>query len=54
MLPIYTTEKKGFRNLVLTLDPKYEMPSAKYFSNTAIPALYEKTRERVVSEITSV
>ena len=34
MRPIYTTEKEGFCNLVLTLDPRYEMPSAKYFSNT--------------------
>ena len=53
MLPIYTTEKEGFRRLVETLDPRYEMPSAKYFSNTAIPALFEKTREKVVGEITS-
>ena len=53
MLPIYTTKKKGFRRLVETLDPRYEIPSAKYFSNTAIPALFEKTRERVVTEITS-
>ena len=52
MLPIYTTEKEGFCRLVATLDPRYEMPSAKYFSNTAIPALFEKTRERVVAEIT--
>ena len=53
MFPIYTTEKVGFRRLVETLDPRYEMPSAKYFSNTAIPALFEKTRERVVAEVTS-
>ena len=54
MFPIYTTKKKkGFHCLVETLDPRYEMPSAKCFSNTAIPALFEKTRERVVAEITS-
>ena len=53
MFPIYTTEKVGFCRLVETVDPRYEMPSAKYFSNTAIPALFEKTRERVVVEVTS-
>jgi len=53
MLPIYTSEKEGFHRLVDTLDPRYEIPSAKYFSNVAIPALYEKTRERVAAEITS-
>ena len=53
MFPIYTMEKVGFRRLVETLDPRYEMPSAKYFSNIAIPALFEKTREWVVAEVTS-
>ena len=54
MFPIYTTEKVGFRRLVETLDPRYEMPSAKYFSNTAILALFEKTRERVVAEVPGI
>jgi len=46
MLPIYIVEKKGFRHLVEILDSMYEMLSAKYFSTTAIPTLYEKARER--------
>ena len=53
MLPIYTVEKEGFRRLTYTLDSKYEIPSAKYFSSVAIPALYEKTRETVAVEIQS-
>ena len=53
MLPIYTTEKKGFCRLVETLDPRHKIPSVMYFSNAAIPALFEKPRERVVAEITS-
>jgi len=51
ILPIYTTEKDGFWCSVETLDPRYDVPSAKYMSGTAIPALYEKTREQVVSDI---
>ena len=53
MLPIYTVEKEGFCCLIDTLDSRYEMPSAKYFSSLAIPSLYEKTRERVATEIKS-
>ena len=53
MLPVYAVDKEGFRRLVETLNLRYEMPSAEYFSNIAIPVLFEKTRERVVSEITS-
>ena len=51
MLPFFTTEKKGFWRLIQTLDTRYEIPSAKYFSNIAIPALYEKTRDLVSSNV---
>ena len=51
MFPIYTTKKDGFQCFVATLDPRYDIPSAKYMSGTAIPALYEKTREQVASDI---
>ena len=40
---IYTTKKEVFRHLVKTVDPRYEMLSAKYFSNTVILALFEKS-----------
>jgi len=36
MLPIYTTEKDGFQRFVTTLDLRYDLPSAKYMSGTAI------------------
>ena len=52
VVSIYTTKKKGsVIYIVETLDPRYEMPKSKYFSNTAFPELFEKTRERVVTEI---
>ena len=50
ILPIYTTEKDGFRRLIETLDPRYDIPFAKCMSGTAIPALYEKIREQVASD----
>ena len=53
MFLIYTMEKVEFCHLVETLDPRYEMPSAKYFCNIVILALFKKTRERVVAKVTS-
>jgi len=46
MFPIYTTE---FWRFLATLDPQHDIPFAKYMSSTAIPALYEKTRELVAN-----
>lgn len=51
MVPIYTMEKTGFINLIKTLDPRYELPSRKYFSEVALPQLYNNTREKVSREL---
>ena len=51
MLPLHNVEKKGFRLLVERLDPQYDLPSSKYFSNTAIPGLFEKTKENVFANL---
>ena len=53
-LPIYAVEKLGFRGLIEKLDPQYELPSSKYFSKTAIPALYEETRENLLADLKEV
>ena len=53
MLPLHTVEKKGFQQLVETLDPQYDLSSSKYFSNTAIPGLFEKTKEKVFGNLQS-
>ena len=50
-MPIYTVEKAGFKNLLAAFDGRYDLPSRKYFSNTAIPALYNKVRESVECEV---
>jgi len=42
-MPIYSVKKEGFRQLLHSFDPQYELPSRKYFSNTTIPKLYAKT-----------
>ena len=51
MLPLYTVEKEGFQKLVKTFDSQYQLPTRKYFSGTAIPALYATIREKVSSSI---
>ena len=35
-------------------DPKYMLPTHKYFSKVAIPSLYVRTRETVTSELQGV
>ena len=55
MVPIYSIEKSGFKQLVGTLDKQYKLPSRKYFTKTAIPTLYNTTRDAiaVTSSITA-
>ena len=52
--PMYTVEKSGFRQMLKTFDAKYQLPSRKYFSKTAIPRLYSSVREKVMEELSSV
>lgn len=54
MLPIQTGEKEGFRKLIRTLEPRYEIPSRKYFSQKCLPQFYTECRERVYNEISNV
>ncbi len=48
MQALHTVEKPGFRYLVSTLDPKYNLPSRKYFTKQEIPRLYSEDRDEVV------
>ena len=50
-MPIYTVEKDGFRAMVEALNPRYQLPHRDYFSRTAIPELYEKTREQIAVKV---
>jgi hypothetical protein len=53
MMPIYTVEKSGFQQLLKDFDPKYQLPSRKYFSQQAIPKLYNETRESILQQLQS-
>lgn len=47
MMPLSTVEKDGFRKLIKVLDPRYELPGRKYFSQTALPQLYDECRRKL-------
>ncbi|XP_073667609.1 E3 SUMO-protein ligase ZBED1-like [Paramisgurnus dabryanus] len=54
MVPLITVEKDGFKQMIKTLDPRYEMPSRKYFSQVAIPNLYQKHRAKLETDLATV
>ena len=49
--PINTVEHEGFRKMINTLDKRYPMPSRDYFSNVALPDMYNKQRAVVEAEL---
>ena len=53
-LPIYTIEKEGFRELIRTLDSRYELPNRSHFSRNIIPELYSSTRGKVARRLCSL
>ena len=50
-MPIYAVEKHGFCAMVEAPNPKNLLPHKEYFSRTAIPELYERTREQIAAKI---
>lgn len=49
--PISVVENVGFRRLMDYLEPKYELPSRHYISDTALPELYNKICECVQASL---
>ncbi len=54
MAPESVVEKSGFKKLINTLDPRHNLPSHKYFAETALPKLYIKVREELADQLTNV
>ncbi|XP_028434908.1 zinc finger BED domain-containing protein 1-like [Perca flavescens] len=54
MSPVNVVEKPGFRKLINTLDPRYNLPGRKYFAEKALPELYIKVREELASQLVNV
>ena len=45
---MYTVERPGFKHLVTKLNPRYELPSRKHFSEYELPKLYNHVRDSIV------
>ena len=42
-------EKPGFKQMLESFDPRYQLPSRKHFSKIAIPALFNSTQSALTS-----
>ncbi|XP_057713979.1 E3 SUMO-protein ligase ZBED1-like [Corythoichthys intestinalis] len=49
-----TVRKKGFRELIKTLEPRYNLPDPKHFTDVQLPRMYEECRSKVTEELKSV
>ena len=45
--PFSIVEDKGFKFVLNVMDPRYKVPSHKYFSEKVIPSMYEELRGKV-------
>lgn len=51
--PYSVVENDGFRRMLATLEPRYEVPSRRHFTEKVIPALYAETRAKVEGALQS-
>ena len=54
MMPVYSVKKPEFPQILTQCDSCYELLSRKYFSQVALPALYAKLHNSVVSELQGI
>ena len=45
-LPIYSVQKKGFKQMIAKFDSRHQIPDPFYFSRTAIPDLYNTIKKK--------
>ena len=49
MRPFSVVEDVGFRELLLTLEPRYNIPCRAHFSRKVVPSLYENAKQELLS-----
>ena len=47
MVPFQNVDRKGFKEMVKTLDPRYALHARTHFSQIEMPKLYGKVRKQV-------
>lgn len=51
MVPVATVEQVGFKKLLKTMDPRYELPSRNYFAREALPQMYTEVRQSLADRL---
>ena len=54
MVPFQNVDRKGFKEMVKTLDPRYAFPARTHFSQIEMPKLYGKVRKQVEKQIHTI
>ena len=49
--PYSVVENAGFRHLLKTIEPRYKLPTRATFTDSALPALYKETKEKVMGSM---
>lgn len=49
--PYSVVENQGFRTMLQVLEPRYTLPSRRYFSETAVPALYSECKDHILESL---
>lgn len=49
--PFSLVEDAGFKRLMRVVEPRYQLPSRKYFSTTVLPKLYQDTIDQIQFKI---
>ena len=49
-MPISIVERPGFKYMLLKLNPRYQTPSRRHFTDYEIPQLYSHVKDNIVAE----
>lgn len=49
--PLSIVDNLHFREFVRELDPRYSLPTRKYFSEKVIPQLYSEVKDKIIAEL---
>lgn len=53
MRPLSVVENEGFRNMMATLEPRYNIPSRQHITDVALPKLYMEVKATVLDSLGS-
>ena len=54
MVPFQNVDRKEFKEMVKTLDPRYALHACTHFSQIEMPKLYGKVRKQVEKQIHTI